>query len=213
MEMKREGLSTQAISQLTGFDCKTARNYRWEPEAAPSYGPRAAQASKLDPHKPYLQDRLRAAVRNAEVLLREIRQRGVPGRARDSEGLYAAATSRRNGGRGAALRGAAGHAGSGRKSRSIRNWERCCGCEAAFREWGAIPEEILYDRMKTVWLGSDERGEIAWHPVFLDFARYWGIRPLLCRPYRAQTKGKIESGVKYVWRTSCAACWVKSPPA
>ena len=36
--------------------------------------------------------------------------------------------------------------------------------EAAFREWGAVPEEILYDRMKTVWLGSDERGEIVWHP-------------------------------------------------
>jgi hypothetical protein len=39
-----------------------------------------------------------------------------------------------------------------------------------------IPEEILYDRMKTVWLGSDERGEIIWHPVFLDFARYWGTK-------------------------------------
>jgi len=25
--------------------------------------------------------------------------------------------------------------------------------EAAFREWGSIPEEILYDRMKTVWAG------------------------------------------------------------
>jgi len=72
--------------------------------------------------------------------------------------------------------------------------------EAAFREWGSIPEEILYDRMKTVWLGSDDRGEIVWHPVFLDFARYWGFRPRLCRPYRAQTKGKIESGVKYVRR-------------
>jgi transposase len=54
--------------------------------------------------------------------------------------------------------------------------------------------------MKTVWLGNDDRGEIVWHPVFLDFARYWGFRPRLCRPYRAQTKGKIESGVKYVRR-------------
>ena len=63
-----------------------------------------------------------------------------------------------------------------------------------------MPEEILYDRMKTVWLGTDERGEIVWHPVFLDFARYWGFKPRLCRPYRAQTKGKIESGVKYVRR-------------
>src|SRR3954454_6913304 len=32
------------------------------------------------------------------------------------------------------------------------------------------------------------------------FARYWGYKPRLCRPYRAQTKGKVESGVKYVRR-------------
>ena len=72
--------------------------------------------------------------------------------------------------------------------------------EEAFRQMGGVPEEILYDRMKTVWLGSDERGEIVWHPVFLDFARYWGFTPRLCRPYRAQTKGKVESGVKYLRR-------------
>lgn len=54
--------------------------------------------------------------------------------------------------------------------------------------------------MKTVWLKTDERGEIVWHPVFWDFAQYWGFRPRLCRPYRPQTKGKIESGVKYVRR-------------
>jgi transposase len=72
--------------------------------------------------------------------------------------------------------------------------------EAAFQQWGSVPEEILYDRMKTVWTGTDERGEIVWNAVFLDFARYWGFTPRLCRPYRAQTKGKVESGVKYVRR-------------
>src|SRR5262249_27532283 len=72
--------------------------------------------------------------------------------------------------------------------------------EEAFRQLGGVAEEILYDRMKTVWLKTDERGEIVWHPVFWDFAQYWGFRPRLCRPYRAQTKGKIESGVKYVRR-------------
>jgi transposase len=72
--------------------------------------------------------------------------------------------------------------------------------EAAFFEWGAVPDEILYDRMKTVWTGVDERGEIVWNAIFLDFARYWGFTPRLCRPYRAQTKGKVESGVKYVRR-------------
>jgi transposase len=54
--------------------------------------------------------------------------------------------------------------------------------------------------MRTVWTGTDDRGEIIWNSVFLDFARYWGFTPRLCRPYRAQTKGKIESGVKYVRR-------------
>jgi transposase len=47
--------------------------------------------------------------------------------------------------------------------------------------------------MKTVWLETDERGEIVWNPVFLDFARYWGFTPRLCRRYRAQTKSKVES--------------------
>jgi transposase len=72
--------------------------------------------------------------------------------------------------------------------------------EEAFRQLGGVPEEILYDRMRTVWQGTDERGEIVWNPIFLDFARYWGFTPRLCRPYRAQTKGKVESGVKYVRR-------------
>jgi len=72
--------------------------------------------------------------------------------------------------------------------------------ESAFFAWGAVPDEILYDRMKTVWTGTDERGEIVWNAIFLDFARYWGFTPRLCRPYRAQTKGKVESGVKYVRR-------------
>ena len=33
--------------------------------------------------------------------------------------------------------------------------------------------------------------------TFKQFADYWGFEPHLCRAYRAQTKGKVESGVKY----------------
>jgi len=47
--------------------------------------------------------------------------------------------------------------------------------------------------------------------VFLDFARYWGFRPRLCRPYRAQTKGKIESGVKYVRRNFLCSLLGREP--
>ena len=36
--------------------------------------------------------------------------------------------------------------------------------------------------------------------MFWDFVRYYGIVPRLCRPYRARTKGKVESGIKYVKR-------------
>src|SRR5579871_6309684 len=66
-EMKREGLSLQAISALTGHDRKTVRKYLLEPEAVPRYGPRARQPGKLDAHKPYLQSRLQAGVWNAQV--------------------------------------------------------------------------------------------------------------------------------------------------
>ncbi len=70
--------------------------------------------------------------------------------------------------------------------------------EEAFRQLGGVPREILYDRMKTVFVDLDERGEIRWHPLFLDFADWWGFVPRLCPAYRPQTKGKVESGIKYV---------------
>jgi len=70
--------------------------------------------------------------------------------------------------------------------------------EEAFRQLGGVPKEILYDRMKTVLLDVDERGELRWHPVFRDFADWWGFVPRLCHAYRPQTKGKVESGIKYV---------------
>ena len=70
--------------------------------------------------------------------------------------------------------------------------------ETAFAELGGVPREILYDRMKTVVLGTDERGETKWNPLFMDFARYWGFTPRACRAYRPQTKGKVESGIGYV---------------
>jgi Integrase core domain len=70
--------------------------------------------------------------------------------------------------------------------------------EAAFAALGGIPKEILYDQMKTVTLGTDARGEILWHPLFREFAAYWCFTPRLCRPYRPQTKGKVESGIGYL---------------
>lgn len=72
-----------------------------------------------------------------------------------------------------------------------------CAHEHAFEHFGGVTREILYDRMRTVIVGERE-GKKRWNPTFEAFAQYWGFEPRVCQPYRAQTKGKVESGVKYV---------------
>jgi len=49
--------------------------------------------------------------------------------------------------------------------------------------------------MRTVVLGT-RAGRPRLNPTFAAFASHWGFTPRLCQPYRAQTKGKVESGVK-----------------
>jgi len=71
--------------------------------------------------------------------------------------------------------------------------------EAAFAHFGGRCEFLLYDRMRTVVLGTSE-GRPRLNPTFANFAGHWSFTPRLCQPYRAQTKGKVESGVKYVKR-------------
>jgi hypothetical protein len=66
-----------------------------------------------------------------------------------------------------------------------------------------VPLTCLYDNPRTQILGWRER-QVLWHPVFEDFARYYGFTPRACQPYRARTKGKVESGVKYVKRNGLA---------
>jgi len=78
-ELQRQGMSIQAISKLTGWDRKTIRKYIQAAGLAPEYGPRSAPPSKLDGFKPYLEERLRAGVWNARVLLRELRERNYAG--------------------------------------------------------------------------------------------------------------------------------------
>lgn len=60
-----------------------------------------------------------------------------------------------------------------------------------------IPEQILYDNMKTVVL-KHTPVEIRFNRKFEDFLAYYGIIPKACRPKRPQTKGKVERVVKYL---------------
>lgn len=71
----------------------------------------------------------------------------------------------------------------------------------AFDYFGGYPEEILYDNMKQIVLDRKQvSSESKWNPKFEDFFKHYGFIPRLCRPYHPQTKGKIESTVKFVKR-------------
>ncbi len=74
------------------------------------------------------------------------------------------------------------------------------GLEAAFSFFGGVPAELLFDQLKAVIVedGRDEGGRIIENAEFLRFAHHWGFRIRACRPYRAQTKGKVERPVGYV---------------
>ncbi len=71
----------------------------------------------------------------------------------------------------------------------------------AFRYFGGYTEKILYDNMKQVVIRRAMIStESEWNSKFEDFVKHYGFLPHLCRPYRAQTKGKIENNVGYVKR-------------
>jgi len=69
----------------------------------------------------------------------------------------------------------------------------------AFNYFGGYPQEILYDNMKQIVLDRKPiSSDSTWNSKFEDFFKHYGFIPRLCRPYRPQTKGKIESTVKFV---------------
>lgn len=74
------------------------------------------------------------------------------------------------------------------------------GLESAFAYFQGVPAELLFDQMKAVII-DDERaqgGRLLENPEFLRFATRWGFRIRACRPYRAQTKGKVERPFGYL---------------
>jgi transposase len=69
----------------------------------------------------------------------------------------------------------------------------------AFKYLGGVPREILYDQNKCVLIKPGFK-DIAFNRKFLDFAHHYDFVPRVCKPYRAQTKGKVENNIKYIKR-------------
>lgn len=64
----------------------------------------------------------------------------------------------------------------------------------AFSYFQGIPQQLLYDNMRTVVTKHSVK-QIRFNKKFEDFLSYYGIIPKACKPYRAQTKGKVERAV------------------
>jgi len=72
------------------------------------------------------------------------------------------------------------------------------GHNNAFKYFSGYPREILYDNLKSVVIKRALRQKDSeMNKRFMDYAGYYGFNPVLCRPYRPQTKGKVENSVSY----------------
>lgn len=66
-----------------------------------------------------------------------------------------------------------------------------------FKYFGGIPKEIIFDNMKTVIDHSKTMYENAVvNEKFYQFSKDMGFEVWACRPYRPQTKGKVEALAK-----------------
>jgi transposase len=79
------------------------------------------------------------------------------------------------------------------------------GIGRAFRHFGGVTRTVLGDNASALVIARDRAAQtVTFHPTYLAFVRDHGAEPRACKPYRARTKGKTESGVKYVKRNAIA---------
>lgn len=73
----------------------------------------------------------------------------------------------------------------------------------AFECFGGVPEEILYDRMKNVYIGKIA-GKRKFNDTLVGFALHYGFFPKVAPAYAAWVKGKIERPYSFIregfWR-------------
>jgi len=73
----------------------------------------------------------------------------------------------------------------------------------AFEYFGGIPEQILYDRMKNVYIGK-VAGKHQFNDTLHGFALHYGFKPEVAPAYAAWVKGKVERPYRFIregfWR-------------
>ena len=221
---RRFGVSRATIHHWT----ETVQLDRDLAAGARGYAPRPLVAHKLDPYKAIIDARLEAFPKlSAKRLFDEVRAAGYPGgygRVRD----YVLATRPREPVEAPVrFETPPGHQGQvdfgtftlpwGRRHALVivLGYSRLLwlhfyprqtmavlmeALESAFDQFGGVPEELLFDQMRAVVLSDDRAagGGLVLNAEFLRFAAHWGFLPRSCRPYRAQTKGKVERPIRYI---------------
>jgi hypothetical protein len=73
----------------------------------------------------------------------------------------------------------------------------------AFEYFGGVPEQILYDRMKNVYIGKIA-GKKKFNDTLMGFALHYGFKPEVTPSYAAWVKGKVERPYDFIregfWR-------------
>jgi transposase len=224
-KLHHDGLSVSEIARQMNVDRKTVRKYLRQ---APGKYERKLKSWKLDPWRAYLRDRWEQGVHNASRLFLEMQKRGYEGcltqvkkvvrpwRSESQERAFV----RFETAPGEQAQMDWGHFGNWDGKRLYgfaltlgwsrmryveftqrQDMETLLNCMIhAFEYFGGVAATVLTDNMKTVVLDRIE-GQPRFHPKLLDFASYYGFVPRVCHPYRPQTKGKIESTIRYL-RTS-----------
>lgn len=70
--------------------------------------------------------------------------------------------------------------------------------EKAFKYFGGIPEEIVYDRTKVALNNENSDGTFKLCETFAEYVEEVKFKPKFCKAYDPESKGKIEAVVKYI---------------
>src|SRR5690606_39143892 len=188
--MHRQGRSIRSIAKERGISRNTVRRYLRD-EKPPHYAARPKRPSILEPHKDYVTKRIEELTVRFETAPGDQLQVDWSefGRLPDGRKLYALAP--------------------------VLGWSRTLfvyfttrmvvqellyGLVQSFEYFGGVPRTLLFDNPKTVVLRRGETVEDSTlHPRFLDFLGHYGLTLRLCKVRRAQTKGKVERPMEYIW--------------
>jgi transposase len=224
--LQKEGLSIRQIAKQTGLARNTIRRVLRQSKPQPFQSP--ARTSKLDDFKAYVKQRYETYRLSAVRLLEEIRAQGYTGSIQTLRRFVATLSAPVQAAKELSVRyetppgqqAQADWAYCGKHPDTtgrlipiyvfvmVLSFSRMLfvrfttsmklpvliEChQRAFDFFGGWPRTMLYDNMKQVRTHGTQL-----NPQFVDFTQHYGIIPRTHRPYRPQTKGKVERSVAYV---------------